>query len=247
MWDNLAVWQQFWLTGLLIVWALLLFGGFVLGRERGQPSQRMPIWTRMMSSAALVIAGWSWYLFSRDSVFALLSLFTAAGMTLGFVGDVFMAGLMPLGNRVLGGIAAFGAGHLLYISGLVWYANTAGLEMNAARTAALIVWLAVRTGGWYLVVRRGQQAGILHYAALPYALLLAGTAGTATGLATQQATFTWTALGAALFLLSDLILAGELFSGLHFRYVGDIVWLTYGPGQMLIVFGTGSALLWVSL
>jgi YhhN-like protein. len=158
-----------------------------------------------------------------------------------------MAGLMPLGNRVLGGIAAFGAGHLLYISGLVWYANTAGLEMNAARTAALIVWLAVGTGGWYLVVRRGQQAGILHYAALPYALLLAGTAGTATGLATQQAAFTWTALGAALFLLSDLILAGELFSGLRFRYVGDIVWLTYGPGQMLIVFGTGSALLWVSL
>jgi hypothetical protein len=47
------------------------------------------------------------------------------------------------------------------------------------------------------------------------------------------------ALGAALFLLSDLILAGELFRG--WRRPGlDVVWLTYGPAQMLIVYSARS-------
>jgi hypothetical protein len=29
----------------------------------------------------------------------------------------------------------------------------------------------------------------------------------------------------------------QLFNGWHFRGIGDVVWLTYGPGQMLIVAG----------
>jgi hypothetical protein len=46
-------------------------------------------------------------------------------------------------------------------------------------------------------------------------------------------------LGGALFLISDLILAFRLFHG-SFYMAGDAVWLTYGPGQMLIVFSIGS-------
>ncbi|MBI5669683.1 MAG: hypothetical protein HZC41_16925 [Chloroflexi bacterium] len=36
--------------------------------------------------------------------------------------------------------------------------------------------------------------------------------------------------------MSDLILAGELFSGINFPLIGDVMWLTYGPAQMLIVY-----------
>jgi hypothetical protein len=79
-------------------------------------------------------------------------------------------------------------------------------------------------------------------AALLYALLLAGTAGVATGLALQTPAFIPVAVGAALFLASDLILAGELFNGLSFPLIGDVVWLTYGPAQALIVYGTALAL-----
>ena len=39
---------------------------------------------------------------------------------------------------------------------------------------------------------------------------------------------------------SDLILAFGLFRG-HFSYQTEAVWLTYGPGQMLIVFSALSA------
>ena len=78
---------------------------------------------------------------------------------------------------------------------------------------------------------------------MPYALLLAATAGSATGLGLQTAVFLPVALGAALFLLSDLLIAGELFSDLSFPYIGDAIWLTYGPAQMLILYGLYSGML----
>ena len=50
------------------------------------------------------------------------------------------------------------------------------------------------------------------------------------------------AVGAALFLASDLILAAQLFNDLRFPLISDVVWLTYGPAQMLIVYSAGTAL-----
>jgi hypothetical protein len=37
-------------------------------------------------------------------------------------------------------------------------------------------------------------------------------------------------------------LAGLLFRQWRLPVVGDVVWLTYGPGQMLIVYTVGSAM-----
>jgi predicted cobalt transporter CbtA len=96
---------------------------------------------------------------------------------------------------------------------------------------------------WYgIVYRPAKTRTVVHIIALGYALVLASTAGLAAGLALQNGLFWGLALGAALFLLSDMILAGELFSGLRFPLLGDVVWLTYGPGQMLIVYSVDAAL-----
>lgn len=159
-------------------------------------------------------------------------------MTLGFVGDLWLAGVLPFGRSIIGGIVAFGIGHIFYISAIITFGNQHDLGV---RWGALIVWLLIGLIGWYFVVFRGQEATTLHWAALPYALLLASTAGFATSLALQSSYFIPMALGAALFLLSDLILAGELFSGLQFPLIGDLIWLTYGPGQALIVYTAGVA------
>lgn len=236
-----APWPRYWLLGLLAVWALLLFGGFLFG---GSPeaARRMPTWTRMASSVTLVAAGFSWYLVSRDYDVGRYGLFIALGITFGLLGDLWLAGLLPGGRSVLGGIAAFSAGHLFYIWGMWQFASTHGLDTAVPRGAALAVWLLVGLLGWYFMVFRGATPTALHWAALGYALLLASTAGVATGMALQSSLFVPLALGAALFLLSDLILAGELFSGLRFPYIGDVIWLTYGPGQMLIVYSVGAAL-----
>jgi hypothetical protein len=234
--------EQTWLVILLILWALLLFGGFLFGTLDPQQIRRMPAWTRMASSFTLVIAAWSQYGFTRQTDSSIFALLIAIGMTLGFVGDLFMAQLLPVKDYVLGGISAFGVGHIAYIIAQIHFGNQNDLDQSDIRWGALFVWLLIGFVGWCIVVYRTPTRTPLHYAALPYALLLACTAGFATGLALQNSVFTPFPIGAALFLLSDLILAARLFNNIHFYLIDDMVWLLYGPAQMLIVYSIGSAL-----
>jgi hypothetical protein len=235
------------LLALLLAWAGLLFGGFIFGThwsdntKRELASRRMPRWTRLASSLVLVMASWVWWLVARDGVVASYALAVAVGMTLGFVGDLFMAKLIIQSDKhVLGGIGAFGLGHIAYIVGFLGFGDALGA--TDGRIAAWLAWLIIGAAAWYVVVYRGQAHSVLHYAALPYALLLSSTAGVATGLAINLSAFVPLAVGCALFLLSDLILAARLFNGLVFRLIDDVIWLTYGPAQMLIVYSVGAAL-----
>ena len=239
MFNYLNATPRYWLIGLLVLWALLLFGGFLFGPT--DPSQRMPKWTRLTSSAVLVLAAWSWFLITRQNTVNGFILWLAIGMTFGFLGDLFMAGMMPGGRNVLGGMATFGLGHVAYIIGIWRFANLVGLTDGVVRWGSLAAWWIIGAVAWYFVVYHGQQPTTLHRAALPYALLLASTAGVATGLAIQQGQFTWLAVGAALFLISDLIIATQLFNGTSFPLIGDVIWLTYGPGQMMIVYSAATA------
>lgn len=227
------------------VWAALLFGGFAFGTLNEAATRRMPDWTRMGSSLALVAAAWLWYAAAGTGPARLFTLFVALGMTLGCVGDFFMAGLVLASREAstLVGMLAFGLGHVAYIAACFHFGNRTGLDAPGPRWASWLAWLAVGAIGWYVVVFRDAAPPTpLDWAALPYSLLLASTAGLATGLAVQERAFVPLAIGAALFLLSDLILAGQMFRAAHFRLINDVVWLTYGPGQMLIVYAAAAAL-----
>lgn len=234
--------QRAWLIGLLIVWAALLFGELAARKLQRGRADRMPAQTRLLSSAALVGAGWSWALFSRNTVAANYAAWIATGMTLGCLGDLLMARLLPVRDYVLAGMAAFGLGHVAYITAGLGFAAAHGFHAAGLRFGAWGVWLFIGVLGWYLAVLRGQARTALHWVALPYALLLASTTGVATGLALQAAAFWPLAVGAALFLFSDLILAARLFAGAQIPHGDDVIWLTYGPGQMLIVYSSAAAL-----
>lgn len=236
--------QDAWLIGLLAIWAILLFGGFALGKHNAEGTHRIPRWARMTSSLVLVIAGWSWYAITHDQPVQIYSLFIAIGMTLGCIGDLFMARLIiKRDNYVLGGIGAFALCHVAYIIGILRWSNHTGLNDSTARWGALIIWLLIGLVGWFIVVFWRNQTSILHYAALPYTLLLSSTTGFSWGLLAQDSAYCALAAGAALFLFSDLVLAVGLFrEKSRIPLSGDIVWLTYGPGQMLIVYSIGAAL-----
>jgi len=227
----------YWLLGLGILWGVLLFGGFALGDRRTPATdRRIPTWARMGSSAALVIAAWSWAAVAWGGPAQAYALWIALGMTLGFVGDLALADQLPdLGiEPVLIGMGAFGLGHVAYIIAILgWIRDDAGLSLH---WGAWATWLIIAAVGWVGVVYWGQPQRTMHRLALPYSLLLASTAGIATGMALQDPRFLGLAVGAALFLLSDLILAWGLFRSVKFPFMHDLVWLTYGPGQMLIVY-----------
>jgi hypothetical protein len=160
---------------------------------------------------------------------------TAAGMACGFVGDLVMARVIPLPQHVIGGIAAFGSGHLLYLGAL--HDQRRRLGLATARNTALGLgagWL-VAGAGWRLLAYNPAGARLLNAAALAYALLLGSFAGLSGASAAQHPGLTPLALGSALFLCSDLILAGELFRDLAFPQIGEAIWLTYLGGQILIV------------
>jgi uncharacterized membrane protein YhhN len=227
-----------WFVGLWVAWAILLATAMLLGSLG--PGHGSPLATaaRMGSSVVLVVSAWLAYGLWRSLPVGRFALCIALGMTLGAIGDFFNAGLLnfvPLSNPVLGGIAAFGLGHVAYITGAIDLARRAGILNPRTIVGAVLAWQIVGLVGWYVVVMLGSENRELVWPALPYSLLLAGTAGIASGLALQERRLIPLATGAALFLASDLILACGLFRG-HFPYQSECVWFTYGPGQMLIVF-----------
>lgn len=271
---------------LWITWAVFLFGGGLIGKPDADRTRRMPRWTRMASSLVLVAAAWSYALLYRERVYADVVVLIAVGMSLCFIGDLFMAQLILRDDRhILGGIGAFGLGHVAYIAAflkLLSYSQplldwrtvnelNIVLPQPAINGTILIGCWLFASAVWYRVIYRAAKEGTtLHLAALPYALLLATTVGTALnltlyawdlyrlsnatqtagGMGTESSTallnfvkITILALGTLLFFISDFILAARLFNKAYFRMIDDWVWLTYGPGQMLIVYGVGLFLL----
>lgn len=228
------------LTALLILWAALLLGSVVADwRLPSERSATTITWLRLASSATLVVAAVTWYLVARATpTTAGFALLVAGGMLFGFLGDLLLADELSLKNGFLAGIAIFAVGHVAYIAAILTFSPHILWPVEGGA-------LSVGLAGWYLVVFRATDAGTagaLRWAALPYALLLATTAGLAIGLALQAPIFLPLAIGATLFLLSDLLVAGERFGRLCFPHLGDAIWLTYGPAQMLIVYAINSAL-----
>jgi hypothetical protein len=198
----------------------------------------MPAWTRLGSSTALALAAWAC---APAADWNLVSILVALGMALGLAGDILLSGVVPLKHPMPAAMGAFGLGHVAYCAALLLLG--AGLGASPARgMLPLLAYLAFVAGGWYLTVQRGRPREPLRLAALPYALLLASTAGLAAGLAVQHATVWPAAIGGALFVVSDLIVAARRFGGVRLAAMDDIVWLTYGLGQALIVFGVNLAL-----
>jgi uncharacterized membrane protein YhhN len=224
---------------LLVPWGVLLFGGFVFGQP--DDYRRMPLWTRLGSSAVLVMAA-VLLAVANPSPFAWL---IALGMGLGFVGDLYMADCIPWPRpHVLGGMGSFGLGHIAYIGACLWYGRAYAIGQPAVQWGSWVGWLLVAALIWYWLIYRGTaERNILIYAALPYAMLLASTVGVGMGLALDGAwdgggdgRFLRFTLGAALFLFSDLLIAVDLFTKRRFPLMGDVIWLTYGPAQALIVY-----------
>lgn len=165
---------------------------------------------------------------------ALAALFAGApplitvGLALGALGDLFLS--LRGEKAFLAGMAAFAAGHLAYAAAFVasggglsgWLVLAALIALGASTE----VWLAPHTGALRWPVR-GYVVVILVMAAAAFSLPI--------GLVT---------LGATLFVLSDFILALDLF-----RYGPEranpwrarVLWAAYWSGQALILLGMAPA------
>lgn len=222
---------------LLLAWAIFLLLG--LWPSKLLPSVLLPLsgtWGKMASSIALVVLA-TLARFQVDTSSQRYARWVWIGMILGTLGDFFNADLLSgiTSHGTLAAIVAFGLGHLCYIAAIVGELRRCNPILGKPIWVAITVWQFVGLLSWFLIVYHGQKAREIVWPALGYTLLLSGTAGIATALAVHGRK-TWPlALGAALFLLSDLLLAVGMFRE-SYPFRSELVWMTYGPGQMLIVF-----------
>lgn len=188
---------------------------------------------KALSTAGLALAllllplgGWFWLI--------------PLGLALGALGDLFLA----LGGvqRFLAGVAAFGLGHLAYAGGLLLRSGDLGFDgFSGGEVAALVglfgllasteVWLAPRTGELRQPVRA-------------YVALI-GVMGAAAVLIPAYPGQGVLRLGAALFVLSDLMLALQLFvvkDAVTRTRLALALWPAYWAGQALIA--VGAMMLW---
>ncbi|WP_137112721.1 lysoplasmalogenase [Rhodobacter sp. SY28-1] len=160
------------------------------------------------------------------------------GLALGALGDLFLA----LGGmrRFLAGVAAFGLGHLAYTGGFLWRSGEIGFDgLSVVEQVALglLLVLLLSTEGW-LAPRTGE----LRQPVRGYVGLI-GLMGVAAVLLPAHPGQEVLRLGAALFILSDLMLALQLFvvkdQGAR-RGLALALWPAYWAGQALIAWGAVS-------
>jgi hypothetical protein len=233
---------------LLIVVLLIVFGGFFLfgfafGRLSPDRTRRQSKLTQLPQSIVLVACALIWWLAAaRGTPLETFSRCIFLGMSLGFAGDVIMGRLFPLGNRVIWGMLAFGAGHVFYV--LACREVQILFSLNDQRTLVifLVVGFVVSVGTWMGLVRVPEGNSNQNTASLFYGLLLGGMAAYAAALASQMPALLPLAAGAILFLFSDIMLGNHIFRRNNWYLVGDVIWFTYILGQGLIVFTNSTAL-----
>ena len=172
-----------------------------------------------------------------------LVLFTAAAWQAGApVALIAALGLSAIGDLALSrpghaglrpGLAAFGLAHLLYVLGFL---SLSGLPLWAALSAAplavaAMILLALSSEVWLAPFTGALRWPVRLYVVLFSLMLLASL--------TLPLSLAFIRIGAALFVLSDLLLALQLFrlsaDGGWQRPAGVLVWTFYSAGQALIL------------
>jgi len=225
-------------SALWLAWLGLLPGTFVAVLVTGQGR-----WSRFwwMSSAVLVAAAWvHWFGQRRDRLGPACALI-ACGITLGMLADLYGAcRALRFTEPLTMIIPLFALGHVGYVAGSRMAASRLGLTARPGwrRTlaGAVALYNLVGLALWVTLVRPSDALPAMHLPTAVYTVFLATAAAVMAALACFDRRFLAVGIGGLLFLLSDGFLAVRLFQD-NWRGLGDLCWITYGLGQMLIIYG----------
>jgi hypothetical protein len=221
----------------------LLGGGLAFGKLNREGTCHLPRPLRMSLSAILVIAAFlGWQSGARDTPVQLYAASIFLGMAACFIGDLIMAQLIRVPNRLIFGMAAFGVGHLFYIAAFSLLRLQFGFAGTWMLPLVLAVMLVFCLWAWRTFVRKPGGSKTINTGSLVYGLLIGTMSGLAIGLALQQTSLLSLAAGAVLFLVSDFILGNWQVRGHVWKPVNDAIWTAYASGQLLIVYSVAAVL-----
>lgn len=229
------------LAVIFIFFQLVLFLLGILGPWRDPPEMRTngrlarPV--RMLLSFSFVVAAFAIWLGGAE--LPIYAQWVAFGMLASFIGDLIMAKLIPLPNRLIGGMIAFGIAHALYItayvSSMVGSLNSwlVGLAMG------LVFYGLISIGGWLVLIRNPQKDTATNIGALAYGMLVGAMATFAFALGWSVGGRFWlTAIGGLSFVVSDFIIGVTDIRGIHIKNANDWIWLTYVGAQAGIIYAS---------
>jgi uncharacterized membrane protein YhhN len=220
----------------------LLAGGLIVGQLNEEGTGRLPRPLRILLSGMLVVAAFvSWQAGAHGAVVQRYGLLIFLGMTAAFVGDLIMARLIPVPDRLVFGILAFGLAHLLYASAFLQLARWLGLADLPQLVIILLAALGFCLWAWHTQVRNPGGSKTLNVGSLVYGCLIGVMTALALNLAIHDAHFMSVAAGALLFLTSDFVLGNWQIRGHVWKSVNDVIWTTYITGQLLIVYSVAAA------
>ena len=215
---------------------VILVIAFIFGHYDPERTRRTIKPLRLSTSWILVVC--AWIIWATSTALRTPALFIALGMTIGALGDLVLADVLPLPRRMISGIVVFSLGHLCYIAGFMATASILGLNNPFTGSLLWVVFVIVAAFLWFFLIFNPAKSRALNIGALFYGWLIAIMAGTATALALSDPRFAPIAIGGVLFLISDIILGNRELRDNGWFLVHDVVWVLYIAGQALIVLTT---------
>jgi uncharacterized membrane protein YhhN len=229
--------------GVIGVWALAFVGGLILGRWNHERTQRLPVWTKLvMIAAVLLIGGIEWLVFTPGTAAEPYARWIFLGLLVGALGDLVMAKVFPIEKPLIPGMALFAIGHVFYL--LAIFVLRRSLYPGGFLSVALIVIPSLFAAAlmWEFLVHNPKGSPRLNTAAFFYAMLIAVTAVFAAYFPVRSQIMFLLGIGMVLFLISDVLLSQPAIKHKGFTAIQDVIWIVYSTGQLLIALSIGEAL-----
>lgn len=135
-------------------YSFLMGAIYAIGQtKRTRNNMPLPLAVRLILSFSLTgSAIWIWL----QDPSAEYSTWVALGMTLSTVGDLFMAGLIPIGHRLIGGMVTFALAHCFYVKAFL----QTGISWNGFWIGLFVYGLFLIIG-WFFFIRNEKQDKLL--------------------------------------------------------------------------------------
>lgn len=229
------------LAALIAVWGVAYIAGMVLGTPSEDRSRRLARPAKLVMIGATLAVGGLWLNAATRTEASRFAYLIMLGLTACAIGDVVLAGFLPIRQPEIPAMAVFGIGHGLYLAAILTLRAATGAHPDGRLAGALLAGAAAAAAGWALLVRYPDGSRALNAGSLVYGMLLFIATAAGAELAVRACQMSILAVGMGLFAASDLLLARYLVRKAGFPYVRDVVWILYSAGQVAIAFSIRTA------
>ncbi|KYH31782.1 YhhN-like protein [Clostridium tepidiprofundi DSM 19306] len=221
---------------LFVLQILLFIFGVVLALRNKTNARSLPLSIKIVISLSMTTAAFVIAFYGIKATF-FYSIFVFLGIMFSFIGDLTMASVIKLKNRLIGGMTFFAITHIFYIFAYVATMINGDVKIGMYVIISLVISIIVIIICKMLFVKKDIKANKVRIAAVLYGACISLMASFAFFLAFSLGGKWWiTFISAMIFIISDFMIAISDILNIRIKNVGIWVWATYLAAQMGIVY-----------